>query len=228
MYGKLWVKKMRKYFILAVFAALLLFSFGCIKIKMYQNIYADGSADAEVKMDLSVLPEEYMEELDEEEFCDEVESSAMSQYTGENCEIISCELEGEEVSVKSHCEDIEEGGVEFTVEPGIFETTYTYSIELDDSSYESPYADLVDASQMKAMGFEMMYYINMPGSIVSTSYGEIEDNTVEIDLIEYLADESKDDIIIVSKETNVLLYIIIGLLILGIIFLLMHRTRESY
>ncbi len=209
---------MRGHMILALFAVLLLFSSGCLKMDIYETINSDGSSDRKVSMDLSAMPEEYLEGSD---VCGEMSES---DYLGTmDCEMTGCEMVDSVVTMTAHCEEVSPSS-DLAIEPGLLETTYTYTFGREaatDSSYSG-----TEASQLKAMGLEINYYLKMPGGVVSTSYGEIVNGSiVKIDMIELALDRSTNEVTVVSKEVNLLVYAVIIVAILVVIFLVMHRKK---
>lgn len=112
-------------------------------------------------------------------------------------------------------------------------TTYELNVNfiksgLDISELKN-YKSTLTALKSNDASFQMI--IKMPGNITESSLGQINKDTVTIDMYEYLISGSIPDLKIISKKENIdshfYLYIILGILIIVCLIIIRYTTKKK-
>lgn len=112
-------------------------------------------------------------------------------------------------------------------------TTYTLDVnfmksELDLSELQD-YKTTLNTLKTNGATFEMI--ITMPGAITQSSIGTVSDNTVTIDMYDYLINGRIPEITVVSTEKTIdsqfYLYFSAGLIILAVLFFIHFLTKKK-
>jgi len=241
---------MKKVLVLLLIS-LLLFS-GCIRFHINQKIHSNLDSDYEIKMDLSGLvgfiksmPSDDPDSIKDfdanfSKMCDGFKEEDIAEFENFKCEV---DMENY-IMIMSGTKSLKDDE-SITVEYGLF-NTYKFDVSKGRDVLESVNSDSLtgmDSSgalntgemddamlqQMKAMGFEMTYTLEMPGTITKSDIGEIKDNKLEVDLLALSGDET---FYVESEELNpvygggIALAVIIVLAL--IILLLKRRKKEFY
>lgn len=80
---------------------------------------------------------------------------------------------------------------------------------------------------LKDLGLEVNLNIIMPGEIIETNIGKINDNKVRIDLLDLLIQKNVSVISLVSKEKKSSSFVINFIIIIALIFILYRIIRKS-
>jgi hypothetical protein len=239
---------------LVLVALIILFS-GCVKLHVNQKIHSNLDSDYEVKMDLSGFANAAksmgsMYSDSSSNFIEEFDKNfaGMCNDIQENNEFIK-ELSDFKCSV-----DVEKHTLTFsgtrslkddsslTVERGLF-NKYIYDVskgkEFLSSMNSGNNQNLLNSTQLsaeeleaqkaylKSMGFEMVYTLEMPGTITKTEIGEIKDNKVVIDLLDLTG---KENFYVESEELNAFYVVSIAAaitLILALLVILLVKFKKK-
>ena len=87
--------------------------------------------------------------------------------------------------------------------------------------------DILELENLKDMGLEVNLNIIMPGEIIKTNVGKINDNKVQINLLDLLTQNKISTISLVSKEKTNNSFVINFIVIIILIFILYRIIRKS-
>lgn len=109
-----------------------------------------------------------------------------------------------------------------------------YHVEIDLNTINNIYntSELKNISNyslenLKEMGLEVNLNIIMPGEIIKTNIGEINDNKVKINLLDLLTQNKISVISLVSKEKTSNSFVVNFVVIIALIFILYRIIRKS-
>ena len=109
-----------------------------------------------------------------------------------------------------------------------------YHVEIDLSTINNIYntsklKNIINYSleNLKDMGLEVNLNIIMPGEIIKTNVGKINDNKVQINLLDLLTQNKISTISLVSKEKTNNSFVINFIVIIILIFILYRIIRKS-
>lgn len=226
---------MKKILIPVLLILLLVFS-GCIQVHITQKIHSNYNSDVEIEMDMSGIAG-MMDSMDSN-YCDDLDEEGIKTMLSN----FKCEVDKENYIAKFSGTFSLIGTGALKIEPGLFNTKYIYdaskgqefldSMNSSDSDIDSPigdYSEMTEAQikQMKAMGVELTYTVEMPGTITKTEVGEIKDNKVVIDLLEA---SGKENYYIESEEPNFVSVIAIAvavILVLALVFIFLLKPKKN-
>jgi len=233
---------LRQLLLASVIVSVILVS-GCINMEIRQKIRADGISEMQLTYDLSAitqLPDQLGDatvtppDIDElrqnvTQTCDEF--SADAGWSNVQCSV----TDDFKVLISGEYSLKDSPALEIT--PSLLSTTYRYNVKnvyntLSDVSetqgQEFSEDQLEQAKSMAGlMNMKMEYVIEMPGAITHADIGEVEGNTVTIDIFDLAG---TGDVYVESQETNIaLLGAVAGIvvIILIVIVLVVRRGRGS-
>ncbi len=236
---------MKKILIPVLLIVLLVFS-GCIQVHITQKIHSNYNSDVSIEMDMSGIAG-MMDSMDSNSpdsstssfssYCDDLDEEGIKSMLSN----FKCEVDEENYIAKFSGTFSLIGTGALKIEPSLFSTKYIYdaskgqefldSMNSNDSDIDSPigdYSEMTEAQikQMKAMGVELIYTVEMPGTITKTEVGEIKDNKVVIDLLEA---SGKENYYIESEESNLVPIIAIAvavILVLALVFIFVVKRKK--
>jgi hypothetical protein len=231
----------RLFIVFALIVLLFLFS-GCIKINVYQKVHPDGMADNTAEMDFSgfagLSGGMGEEPIDMSTMCEQMEEQSEGQY-----EDFFCEVDGYVVTFGGKTNLNENPEIEFEKVEGFPFTTYKLTIQsqsLEDLSSGADTTGMPETelstineeqlAQMKSMGVEMNYTIEMPGTISKAEGAEVEGATAKFDLLEFFA-TGQTIMVVESQEINYLWVGVIGVVFVVLIVLVLfvlHKRHASF
>ncbi len=225
-------------------AILLFLLSGCIKIHMDQVVLPNGDSDVTITYDFSPMMGLAAAQMNESNMtngsmdmgmampsCEDMDSDELAlldrqcTVTDDNKMIITGRLPKEESAV--------------IVTNGIPYKTYEIDVakakglagDSDDLNAGAPPGADGSADMLKMMGMEFTYTLTMPGTISAAAIGEVDGNTVTIDLLEV---EEGEQLHVTSRTLNLMPTAAIGggvLLVIIILFVLLakhgKRKREA-
>ena len=230
---------MKKALLIILLVSVLLFS-GCIKLYINQKIHSNYDTDLEIIMDMSGMAG-LMQGVDQNtSFADSCKQfEEQSEDSPNELADFKCEVDEENYIIKlSGTTSLEDTGT-LEIERSFLTTKYKYDASkgkdyldsLGDSDSTSTPSSIdfsqemteEQLQQMKAMGIEMVYTIEMPGTITKTDVGEIKDNKVVIDMMTL---SGKENVYVESEEFNLApIGMIIGIIVIGILLGIIMRNR---
>ena len=111
----------------------------------------------------------------------------------------------------------------------------TYQVTIDHSTINNIFntSEIEDINNysltnLKTMGLELNLNIKMPGNIIETSYGKIQDNQVKINLLDFLTQDETKSISIISSNRHQTtqpanIFIFVALII--ILYIILRKRR---
>jgi hypothetical protein len=212
-----------------IFAVMLLMLFGCVKINMTQKVETDGSSTMTMVMDMTKLIE-LSPDSAKTNPCDNQNETILQ---GGTCTysngVMTVTTKGDPTKYK------------FTTESGIIETKYRFEMPfselsktassgdssgMDTNSLNTPEAKQ-QLAQMKSMGVEMNYTVEMPGTITSAEGGKISGNKATFDLLEMFASETTPNSIVIESTTMNTTMLAAGLVGLVIVILVLLKVMKK-
>lgn len=216
------MKKLLK--LITVFTMLVALT-GCMKVR-YDLVIKDEKT-VEGKMTLLIDEEQMGEELSDKEIIEQFKQTGME---GQDIKAIHETVDGKKYSgIEALIPEDETKEIIENIDVKDGKMTYT----LTDESFENrqgTYGD-VSASDVKKMGFDMIYTITMPGNIESTEIGKKEGNKVTITIEDMVDFKGKAKIVanVSSGSSNTILYAGIAAIVLiaGIVVFVMKKKKSS-
>ncbi len=167
---------MKYKFILLIALIILLALSGCLKINMREEINAEGMSNLSIEMDMSALmafPE--MKEM-ETNPCDDLETDPTQEVVLTD---IECTFEDGVMTMSGKLDRTKTPG--FSMEDGKYRLDIKESFESMSSARSTeegmnmPESE-EEIAQAKAFGFEMNYFVKMPGNVTNQEGGELQDD----------------------------------------------------
>jgi len=188
---------------------------GCVQLEMHQKINRDASSDIELTMDFANFVERAENELETEGeviqlkkdllgFCDNFDDSRGFDTcsTTDDYKVF--------VSGKISSED----NTRLEVEKELFFTTYRYNIQNTRDIIplrRSPSEEELRQAEEEG-NFKLTYTLEMPGEITQAEVGEVQGNTVVVNLFDLL---DEDSYLVESRAVSLIWFVIGGFVIIG-------------
>ena len=241
-------------FILSAVLFVFVLLSGCVKMDVGMKVNSDGTAQVTTLMDVSGLanassPFSAMDPdapdpkiaYSKENICNTLsENQSATPPVSDDSSSVTSLVD----TTKSTCEGVDDFIVKYTsnektdlVEQGtlVIEekgNTKIFTLTFKGTGEQTEGESSPDPEQLKAMGLEMNFNIEMPGEIKSTTAGEISDDKKEVSFSLF---DLPDGIVIVSEETSsfgffgiaieTILLVVGVLVILGIIIFAVSRIK---
>ncbi|MFH2106650.1 MAG: hypothetical protein ABII22_05270 [Candidatus Micrarchaeota archaeon] len=218
---------MRK--LMLIFAVILLMLFGCVKMNITQKLETDGSSMVTVVMDMKKL----IELSPDAATTNPCETQEMPPETTCNYAdgVMTMTQKGDATKYK------------FTAENGLIENKYRFEIDfselsktasatggstsgMDPSSLNTAEGK-EQIAQLKSMGVEMTYTVEMPGEVILAEGAMNKTGSkATFDLLDMFAGSTTDKIVVESKIVNTTM-IVAGLVgLVGLILVLLKVMKK--
>ncbi len=194
---------------------------GCVKIQFREEINAEGISNVSIEMDMSLFPD--TGDGEEQNPCETMDTNESALRS------VTCTYEDKVMTVSGSFDRRNTPG--FTMGDGKYRLDVKQAFEAFDTNGSSGQAmpeDAAQISQLKALGFEMNYFVKLPGTLIEQKGGEVQDDGfVKFDML-----DMPDDAFVESStagffnlDTNTLL-IIVGaaiVVLLAVLIVVMKR-----
>jgi Protein of unknown function (DUF3153). len=201
---------MKQVWVLMLFIFLLS---GCMQYDIHMSVDQDGKIETKLEM---LVSKEYLNQLEttKEQWTLEMKQNIKEIYNkiDMNFKEVTKKIDGKEYIGITACGKDKEKNDMIKIE------NHKMILRFLDFYKQVKEIEEIDVHQLKESGMKINLVVEMP-NVPNTNVGSIKENKVYIDLLEYVCNKDKECIVI-SCELSQDYYMIIGIVMIGILFLI--------